>query len=58
MRTPHPLIEIVDGQFDDKYTLAARPLIAFDAAGEQLAITVNLDQPFPATVALHLSDSS
>jgi hypothetical protein len=35
--------------------LAAAPPIAFDAASEPLAISVNLYQPFPATVALHLA---
>jgi hypothetical protein len=35
----------------------AAPLIAFDATGQPLAMTFNFNNLFPATVALHLSDS-
>jgi hypothetical protein len=51
-------LEIFDGQFDEKRGFVAAPPIAFDAADKALAIAVNFDKPFPATVALHLSDSS
>jgi hypothetical protein len=50
-------IEIFDRQFDNKRTFVTAPSIAFDAAGKALAITVAIDERFPATVALHLSDS-
>jgi hypothetical protein len=51
-------LKIVDRQFDNKRAFVTDPSIAFDAAGNALATVVNLNEPFPATVALHLSDSS
>jgi hypothetical protein len=48
-------LEILDGQFNHKRALATGPPIA---SGKALATAVNLNEPFPATVALHLSDSS
>jgi hypothetical protein len=46
-------------RWNNKGASIAAPPIAFDAASQPLAIAVNnLDELFPATVALHLSDSS
>jgi hypothetical protein len=47
-------LEIFDRQIDNKRTFVTAPSIALDAADEQLSIPVTLNEPFPATVALHL----
>src|SRR5262245_60094625 len=49
---PPERFEILDRQLDNESAFAAAPPIAFDAAGQPLATTVNFDKPFPATVAL------
>src|SRR5262245_46828784 len=40
---------------NNKRSSIAAPPVALHAASQPLAITVNLDEPFPATVALHLA---
>jgi hypothetical protein len=48
-------LKVLDGQLDNKRALAAAPSIAFDAAGESFAVAVDLDNVFPAAVAMHLA---
>jgi hypothetical protein len=44
-------LKIFNGKFDNKGASATAPAIALDAARQ--SITVDLDKPFPATVAPH-----
>jgi hypothetical protein len=46
-------VEILDRKRDVKSASAAAPAIAFEATDQSLAMTVDLDNPFPATVAVH-----
>jgi hypothetical protein len=55
---PSERFEVLNGEFNNKRALVAAPPIAFHAAGKARAISVNINKPFPAPVALHLSDSS
>jgi hypothetical protein len=46
-------VEIFDRKHDGKSASAATPAIAFETTDQSLAMTVDLDNPFPATVAVH-----
>jgi hypothetical protein len=52
---PAKRLEVLNREMNNKRTSIAAPSIAFDAASQPLAIAVNLDELFPATVALHLA---
>ena len=48
-------IEILHRKLDSEGAAATAPAIAFDTADQSLAITGDLDKPFPATVAVQLA---
>jgi hypothetical protein len=48
-------LDVFDGKFDNERAFVRAPSIAFGAAGKALAIPLNLDKSFSATVALHLA---
>jgi len=45
--------QFFDRKHDGKSASAATPAIAFETTDQSLAMTVDLDNPFPATVAVH-----
>jgi len=53
LRSPALSVELLHRKLDGKSGSAAAPAIAFEATDQSLAMTVDLDIPFPATVAVH-----
>jgi len=50
---PSNRVELLHRKLDGKSGSVAAPAIAFEATDQSLAMTVDFDKPFPATLTVH-----